>query len=66
VFSGTAGVTAALEAAGCLVLPPVDVVVAGRVRHAADICDPTIFQHLLAWAGSGRLRALHWHSLFHV
>ena len=49
VFAGKAVWSSSCRSKGWIVLPPIEIVVAGNVKAPADITDPRIWQKVLRW-----------------
>ena len=49
VFAGKAVWSSSCSSRGWIVLPPIEIVVAGHVKAPADITDPKIWQKVLRW-----------------
>ena len=59
IFSGTAGVTEAVQLMGVPVLPPIDIVVAGLVLEATDLLDLRVWEKVLQVLALGMVFFLH-------
>ena len=58
IFSGKAGITAAIQAIGLTPLPPIDIEVVGAVLEAFDILADGNFARLQTWAQAGAFTGL--------
>ncbi|CAE7781028.1 unnamed protein product [Symbiodinium sp. KB8] len=59
IFSGSAGISAAWQDRGLLVLPPIDVTPSALVLEPIDLLDATIFDFLLLLCRMGAVSFLH-------
>ncbi|CAE7663973.1 unnamed protein product, partial [Symbiodinium microadriaticum] len=59
IFSGSAGISAAWQDRGLLVLPPIDVTPSARVLEPIDLLNATIFEFLLLLCRMGAVSFLH-------
>ena len=59
LFSGTAGITEAVQLTGVPVLPPIDIVLSEMVREASDVVDAQVWQRVLRVLREGVVFYLH-------
>ena len=59
LFSGTAGITEAVQLTGVPVLPPIDIVLSDMVKEVSDVVDAQVWQRVLRVLREGVVFYLH-------